>query len=87
MLKLEEGSMMTDESKETFAVLLMQQMLEDFSSKYNVSFEKAMNGFVTSQTYEFLFDLTTVLWCVGQNYLLELYETELDTRNSKIEAL
>lgn len=68
----------TDKRKNSCAVNLMRNMLIKYSQKYNIPFEKAMIQFAESETYELLFDFHTAVWKEGPDYLLDLYEEELN---------
>jgi hypothetical protein len=55
-------------------------MFIKYAQKYNISFEKAMVQFTASSTYEMLFDFETAVWKEGPDYLLELYEEEINAK-------
>lgn len=70
----------SDKRKNTCAINLMRNMLIKYAQKYNISFEKAMVQFTESSTYEMLFDFETAVWKEGPDYLLELYEEEINIK-------
>lgn len=70
----------SDKRKNACAINLMRNMLIKYAQKYNISFEKAMVQFTASSTYEMLFDFETAVWKEGPDYLLELYEEEINAK-------
>ena len=64
-----------EQLKEFGAITLMQLMLEKYAEKYNISFNDALEKFISSRTYDALFDYDgTGLWKEGPLYLLKFYE-------------
>lgn len=61
--------------KEFGAVILMQKMLEKYAKKYKITFNEALEKFISSKVYDALFDYDgTGLWKEGPSYLLNFYE-------------
>ena len=71
-------STISDKRKNACAIHLMRNMLIKYLDKHNVSFEDAMLDFTKSNTYEALFDYSDAIWKEGPDYLLDLYEEELN---------
>ena len=70
----ENNNIVTDQQKETCAILVMRSMLEIYSEKHNISFSEALERFANSPIYDGLFDFDTGLWAEGPDYLLSFYE-------------
>ncbi len=70
----ENNNIVTDQQKETCAILVMRSMLETYSEKYNIPFSEALERFANSPIYDGLFDFDTGLWAEGPDYLLSFYE-------------
>ena len=73
----------SDKTKNACAVVLMRNMLLKYSERHNLSFEMAMPQFGKSSTYESLFDFDTAIWKEGPDYVMELYEEELQSKPDK----
>ena len=61
------------EQKEACAVLCMRMMLEDYSQRTGISFEKAFEEFASTDVYNQLFDFETHLWAESPDYLALLF--------------
>ncbi len=70
----EKEIIVTEQQKETCAIMVMRTMLEEYADKYDVSFAEAMDRFANSPMYEALFDYDNRLWTEGPDYLLHFYE-------------
>ena len=71
---------MTDEERtiiENSITFLIQEMLQEYSEKYNVKFDDALDLFTMSDTYKALYDFDSKLFREGPDYLLEWFEREL----------
>ena len=68
------NKIVTDQQKETCAILVMRSMLESYSKKHNIPFSEALEKFANSPVYDGLFDFETGLWAEGPDYLLSFYE-------------
>ena len=66
----------SDRVKEASALASMQRMLEKYSEKYNIPFDKAMEKYASSESYSALFNYETALWREGPDYLLQWFEQE-----------
>ena len=76
---------MTDEERtiiENSITFLIQEMLQEYSEKYNVKFDDALDLFTKSDTYKALYDFDTKLFREGPDYLLEWFERELKDKAS-----
>lgn len=76
-LGFEEKSI-TDKQRESCSVLVMQRLLEKYSEKHNISFDEAFSLFAKSQIYNQLFDYETRLRAEGPDYLLKLFEDNIN---------
>lgn len=63
-----------DETKEACAIETMHYMLRYYAQDKNISFESALLLFVSSSTYQVLFDFETGVWREGPDYLRCLFE-------------
>ena len=61
---------------ESAALALLQRSLEKYSEDLGISYEDALSIFSRSKTYEELFDLDSLLWTQGPDYLLAVFEAE-----------
>ena len=73
----------TDKQRECCAVLVMQRLLEKYSKKHSLNFDEAFAIFANSSLYSELFNYKTRLWTEGPDYLLQIFE---DNINSTQEA-
>lgn len=64
--------------KNSCAIRLMRTMLVKYAECYGVSFAEAMFRFTESNAYEILFDFDTGVWKEGPDYLMMLFEEELN---------
>ena len=65
--------------KESAALATLQRALEKYSEKQSVSYEAALSAFSRSKTYKELFDYDSLLWTQGPDYLISVYEEELQS--------
>lgn len=80
-MEMAGGSTVSDRQKEHCAVNTMRRMLEKYSNEKNMGFEDAFLEFVSSRTYEAIFDFETGIWKEGPDYFKDLYEEELAERS------
>ncbi len=71
----------SDKTKNACSINLMRSMLTKYAKLQHVSFEDAMIQFAESSTYEMLFDFDTAVWREGPDYLLGLYEEEIQDKS------
>ena len=64
----------TDSQKESCAVSLMRDAVEELSLREGLSYEDALLRFTSSKVYEALFDYDTGIWRESPDYLLNLYD-------------
>ena len=64
----------TDTQKESCAVSLMRDTVEELALRDTISYEDALLRFTNSKVYEALFDYDTGIWRESPDYLLNLYD-------------
>lgn len=64
--------------KNSCAIRLMRTMLVKYAERCGISFDEAMFRFTESNAYEILFDFDTEVWKEGPDYLMVLFEEELN---------
>lgn len=64
----------TDSQKESCAVDLMRDTVEELSLREGISYEEALFRFTSSKIYDTLFDYETGVWKESPDYLLNLYD-------------
>ena len=64
----------TDSQKESCAVNMMRDTVEELSIREGISYEEALLRFTSSRVYEALFDFETGIWKESSDYLLNLYD-------------
>ena len=69
---------LTDKQKNAAAIMLMQRALEIYSEKKNITLDNALAEFSSTPVYGALFDFETELWKEGPDYILDLFEKEVD---------
>ena len=74
-LTFDEFAKSKEVENEVFEIV---EKLEKYSEKHNVSFDKAFSIFAKSQIYNQLFNYETRLWTEGPDYLLKLFEDNID---------
>ena len=67
-----------EERKNTCAIHLMRTMLVKFADSCGISFDEALFRFTESETYDTLFDFDTEVWKEGPDYLLMLFNEDLN---------
>ena len=73
-----EENSITDNQRESCSVLVMQKLLEKYSEKHKVAFDEAFSIFAKSKIYNQLFNYETRLWTEGPDYLLKLFEDNIN---------
>ncbi len=64
----------TDSQKESCAVDLMRETVEELSLRDGISYEDALLHFTSSKIYDALFDYDTGIWREGPDYIISLYD-------------
>ena len=64
----------TDSQKESCAVNMMRDTVEELSIREGISYEEALLRVTSSRVYEALFDFETGIWKESPDYLLNLYD-------------
>ena len=64
----------TDSQKESCAVSIMRDAIEELSARDGISYEDALFRFANSKVYGALFDYDTGVWRESADYLLSLYD-------------
>lgn len=64
----------TDSQKESCAVDLMRETVEELSLRDGISYEDALLHFTSSKIYDALFDYDTGIWREGADYIISLYD-------------
>lgn len=70
----------TTDRKDATAITVMRCMLLTYAEERGISFERAMQEFAQSRTYDALFDFDADIWKEGPDYLRGLYDEELAGR-------
>lgn len=70
----------TNKQKEASAIMLMQRVLELYCEKQSISIDDALAWFSSTSIYNALFDYETGLWKEGPDYILDLFEKEVDRK-------
>ena len=65
---------LTNEQKETCAVIAMRDAVALMAQEKQISYEDALLFFAGSRIYEALFDFDTGIWKESPEYLLDLYK-------------
>ena len=68
------GCNFTNSQKESCAVSLMRDTIEELSVRDGISYENALLCFATSKVYGALFDYDTGIWRESTDYLINLYD-------------
>ncbi len=69
----------TERQMESCAISTMRRMIEKYSEKESIPFDKAFFQFTKSYIYDALFDFSTGIWMEGPDYLMALYEEALES--------
>jgi len=66
----------SEKQKNAAAVMVMQRVVEIYSSNQGVTLDEALERFSSSVVYDALFDFETGLWKEGPDYILDLFQRE-----------
>lgn len=72
-----DNTAVSTETKEACAIETMRYMLQNFAQDKGIPFEDALLTFITSSTYQVLFDFETEVWKEGPDYLRSLFDKAL----------
>ena len=78
-----KDSDLKERMKESTALATLQRAMEKYSKQKEISFDAAVLDFFRSTTYGMLFDFDSMLWTQGPDYLIDVYEGELQSRECK----